>query len=293
METKHTLSDVLKRLVVDIDNMNSFLYSLENVLESKSENVNVTQTKDDGTTYSISVPSFGYLKGKIEDINTRFDTLLSTNADVVGIKSSSGDVRKFGLKKTSQLITELEAIQNATINVPTEFRVKNNWFFESFLNPLLYVNLNIAGVLTDDIDNFVVKRIIINAVNNDDFAAYFDDNYKNRNDISLESLKLDLTENAIDFFEDDNIISVDTAINQYKGSFDVLKILEEENTQTLNQSQTVSVVRRRYKLNTLNYTDVLTGVQNSKILAEGDVLVTTNDSEYIVRSVNKTINKKY
>jgi len=262
METKHTLSDVLKRLVVDIDNMNSFLYSLENVLESKSENVNVTQTKDDGTTYSISVPSFGYLKGKIEDINTRFDTLLSTNADVVGIKSSSGDVRKFELKKTSQLIKELEAIQNATINVPTEFRVKNNWFFESFLNPLLYVNLNIAGVLTDDIDNFVVKRIIINAVNNDDFAAYFDDNYKNRNDISLESLKLDLTENAIDFFEDDNIISVDTAINQYKGSFDVLKILEEENTQTLNQSQTVSVVRRRYKLNTLNYTDVFCWIKD-------------------------------
>ena len=100
METKHTLSDVLKRLVVDIDNMNSFLFSLENVLESKSENVNVTQTKSDGTPYSINVPSFGYLKGKIEDINTRFDTLLSTNDDVIGIKSANGEVRKFELKKT-------------------------------------------------------------------------------------------------------------------------------------------------------------------------------------------------
>ena len=35
-ETKHTLSDVLKRLVVDIDNMNSFLFSLQDILESKS-----------------------------------------------------------------------------------------------------------------------------------------------------------------------------------------------------------------------------------------------------------------
>ena len=71
MEVKHTLSDVLKRLVVDIDNMNSFLYSLQNILESKSENVNVNQTKNDGSIYSINVPSFGYLKGKIEDIDTR------------------------------------------------------------------------------------------------------------------------------------------------------------------------------------------------------------------------------
>ena len=288
METKHTLSDVLKRLVVDIDNMNSFLYSLQNILESKSENINVTQTKDDGTAYSINVPSFGYLKGKIEDINTKFDTLLSTNSDVIGIKSSSGDVRKFELKKTSQLIQELEAIQNTSITVPTEFKVKNNWFFESFLNPLLYVNLNIASVLTDDIDSFVVKRVIINAVNNDDFATYFDTNYKNKNDITLDAVRLDLNTNAIDFFEDDNVIDLETAINQFKGSFDILKILEEESLQTLSQNQTVSVIRRRYKLNTLNYTDVLSGVQNSRILAEGDVLVTVNDSEYIVRSVNKT-----
>jgi len=288
METKHTLSDVLKRLVLDIDNMNSFLFSLENVLESKSENVNVTQTKSDGTPYSINVPSFGYLKGKIEDINTRFDTLLSTNDDVIGIKSSNGEVRKFELKKTSQLLEELENIQNTSFSLPTEFGVKNNWFFESFLNPLLFVNLDIANILTDDIDSFVVKRLIINAVNNDDAAAYYDVNYKGRNDISLTAIKADLDANSIDYFEDDNIVDVDVAINRYKGTFDILRILEEEGAQTLNLGQTVSVIRRRYKLSTLSYTDVISGVKNTRILAEGDILITNNDSEYLVKSVNKT-----
>jgi hypothetical protein len=290
METKHTLSDVLKRLVVDIDNMNGFLFSLQNILESKSENISISQRAEDGSAYSISVPSFGYLKGKIEDINSKFDTLLSTNDDIIGIKSSSGDVRKFELKKTSTLISELESIQNTEFTVPTEFRVKNNWFFESFLNPLLYVSLDISSILTDDIDQFAVKRIIINSVNNDDSASFFDTNYKGKNDISLTALKLDLETNGIDYFEDDNIADVDIAVNRFKGSFDVLRILEEENTQTLTD-QTVSVIRRRYKLNTLNYTDVLSGVQNTKILAEGDVLITSNDSEYIVRSVNKTDNE--
>jgi len=288
MEVKHTLSDVLARLVVDIDNMNSFLFSLENILDSKSENVSVSQTREDGTQYSISVPSFGYLKGKIEDVNSRFDTLLSTNSDVIGIKSSNGEVRKFELKRTSQLIEELENIQNTEITIPTEFRVKNNWFFESFLNPLLYVNLDIAGVLTDDIDRFSVKRIIINSVNNDDSAEFFDTNYKNQNTISLDALILDLNDNAIDYFEDDNLVDLDVAVNRYKGSFDVLRILEEEGNQTLTSGDTVSVIRRRYKLSTLNYTDVLDGVQNTRILAEGDLLITLNDSEYLVISVNKT-----
>jgi hypothetical protein len=288
METKHTLSDVLSRLVVDIDNMNNFLFSLQNILESSSENVTVSQTKVDGTSVNITVPSFGYLKGKIEDINTKFDTLISANGDVIGIKSSNGDVRKFELKKTSQLIKDLEAVQNSTFTVPNSFKVKNNWFFESFLNPLLYVSLDVSSILTDDIDQFVVKRVIVNSVNNDDVATYFDDNYKGKNDLSYSSLISDLNANGIDFFEDDNIVDLDVSVNRYKGSFDIIKILEETGNQTLSTGTTVSTIRRRYKLSTLSYTDVLSGVQNTKVLAEGDVLITANDTEYRIISINST-----
>lgn len=288
MDTKHQLSDVLKRLVTDIDNMNSFVFSLQNMLESQSENVSLNQTKSDGTVSTISVPSFGYLKGKITDLNSKFDTLLSANSDVIGIKSSNGDVRKFELKKTSKLLQELEAVRDSSFQIPTGFKVKNNWFFESFLNPLLYVSLDITNVLTEDIDRFVVKRIIINSANNDDFATFFDTNYKSKNDISLESLKIDLNDNAIDFFEDDTVVELEVPINRYRGSFDVIKILDEDATQTLTTGDTVTVQRRRYKLNSLTYTDALAGNTNTKTLAIGDVLMTANDSEYIIRSINTT-----
>ena len=89
METKHTLSDVLKRLVVDIDNMNGFLFSLQNILESQSENVTVSQTRVDGSAFNITVPSFGYLKGKIEDINTKFDAIRSIIAPFNGFADTS------------------------------------------------------------------------------------------------------------------------------------------------------------------------------------------------------------
>jgi len=213
--TKNTISDLLSRLVVDVDNMNSFLYSLEKMLESQSENISITQKLDDGTTRTINVPSFGYLKGKIDDVNTKFDTLISANDDVIGIKSSNGDVRKFQLKKVSKLIQELEGIKDANVAIPTSFGVKNNWFFESFLNPLLFIGVDVSSVLTDDIDQFNVKRIIINSTD-DDQLAFFDDNYKENNDIDLDNLLSELDNQGIDYFEDDNVISMPTAITDIK-----------------------------------------------------------------------------
>ena len=288
MDTKHTISDLLKRLLVDIDNMNAFLYSLQNILESQSENVTVSQVKQDGSAVNITVPSFGYLKGKIEDINTKFDTLISANSDVIGIKSSNGDIRKFELKKTSALIQDLERVQSSTFTVPNSFKVKNNWFFESFLNPLLYVSVDIAAIITDDIDQFVVKRIIINSANNDDAAAFFDTNYKLKKDVSLSTLKQDLDDNNIDYFEDDTTVDLDVSVNRYQGSFDVIKILDEEGTQTLTGGQTVSTIRRRYKLNSLAYTDILAESENTRTLAVGDVLITSGDSEYRVTTLSTT-----
>ena len=232
-KTKSTLEDLLARLAIDIDNMNSFLFSLNTMLESKSDNVDITQTKNDGSQYSISVPSFGYLKGKIDDLSNNFNTLINTNDDVIGIKSENGDVRKFELQKISQLVTDLENVESTSFDIPNDFRIKNNWFFESFLNPLLFVSIDISSIMTDDIDQFSVKRIIVNSVEDDDLA-YFDDNFKGNNDLAIDDVVSELENSGIDFIEDDNIVNLPTGINRYRGDFDVIRIYEEEIIQTLN-----------------------------------------------------------
>jgi hypothetical protein len=286
--SKNTLSDLLSRLVIDVDNMNAFLYSLQNILESQSENVSISQTLNDGTKTIINVPSFGYMKGKIDALNSQFDTLISANDNVIGIKSSNGDVRKFELKKVSKLIQELEEIKSTSFTLPTTFGIKNNWFFESFLNPLLFVAVDVSTILTDDIDKFSIKRVIVNSIN-DDILQYFDDTYKNVNNIILDDLISDLQERAIDFFEDDNVIEMEPAVNRFKGSFDVTRILDETVPQTITSTgEVVSVARRRYTLNILTYTDILDGTNNTKFLSEGDVVITDNDSEYKVLSVDRT-----
>ena len=282
--TQNSIQDVLKRLAIDIENMNSFLYSLNNVLVSKSDNVDVSQTKEDGSQFTISVPSFGYMKGKIEDINDNFNTLINVNDDVVGIKSENGDVRKFELQNTSRLLSQLENVEGAEFEVPTDFRIKNNWFFESFLNPLLFVSIDISSILTDDINRFSVKRIIINSVLDDDLS-YFDNNYKGVNNLNLEDVISELESEGIDYIEDDNIVDLPIGINRYRGDFDVLRILEEE---IVTPETGATIKRRIYKLNTLQYTDVLAESQGTRVLAVGDRVITPNDSEYEVVSIDVT-----
>jgi hypothetical protein len=286
--TKNSINDTLARLAIDIKNMNAFLYSLQKMLNSKSDNVTISQTLEDGTTEEINVPSYGYLKGLITNVSSQFETLISANDDVIGVKSANGDVRKFELKKVSKIIQELEEVSTTSLTLPTSFGIKNNWFFESFLNPLLFVSIDISSILTDDIDQFDVKRLIINSID-DDELAYFDDNYDGQNDLNLETVRLDLEDQGIDFFEDDNVVPLATSVNRFRGTFDFFSILEEEvETVVDSTGETVNIVRNRYKLNTLTYTDIIDGVKNSKILSEGDVLITDNDSEYEVTSVNKT-----
>lgn len=282
--TQNSIQDVLKRLAIDIENMNSFLYSLNNVLVSKSDNVDISQTREDGSQFTISVPSFGYMKGKIEDINDNFNTLINVNDDVVGIKSENGDVRKFELQNTSRLLSQLENVEGAEFEVPTDFRIKNNWFFESFLNPLLFVSIDISSILTDDINRFSVKRIIINSVLDDDLS-YFDNNYKGVNNLNLEDVISELESEGIDYIEDDNIVDLPIGINRYRGDFDVLRILEEE---IVTPETGATIKRRIYKLNTLQYTDVLAESQGTRVLAVGDRVITPNDSEYEVVSIDVT-----
>ena len=284
--TTNSLQDLLARLAIDIENMNSFLFSLNNMLESKSESVDITQTKNDGSQYVINVPSFGYLKGKIDDLNENFNTLVNTNDSVIGIKSANGDVRKFELQNISSIITDLEDVENSTFNIPTDFRIKNNWFFESFLNPLLFVSVNISAVMSSDISRFAVKRIIVNSINDDDLE-YFDNNYKGINNLTLASTLTDLESNGIDYIEDDNIVDLPVGINRYKGNFDVIRILQEDVVDTTTATPT-TITRRRYKLSSLAYTDILTGSVGSKFLAIGDRLITNDDSEYEITSVNVT-----
>jgi hypothetical protein len=285
MADTSSLSDYLAELGVDVNNMQEFLLKLSVSLSAKSDTVKVTQTLQDGSTKDFQIPSFGYLTTQVQNLDQKFTDLLSGNANQLGIKDASGTLKTFELKDISTVIADLENVSSTGVAVPDSFNYKTNWFFESFLNPLLYINIDTSTITTDtDINRFEVRRLIITSATQTELD-YFDSTYKGKNNLAYSTVTADLANRAIDYFEDGSELTLSPAKNTVRGSFDILDVLESSST-VIVEGQTLTEAIRKYKLNTLKYSGLTTSGTVEKSLVSGDRLISSDNSEYIIDTID-------
>lgn len=283
--TKNTLNDVLADLGVDLTNLDNFLTQMNQVLSTTSSSVTISQVQRDGTTTTVTVPSFGYLAGQINNLSSMFETLLNANSNVIGVVDENGNARKFQLQNVATLVTDLESINQGALTVPTAFAAKPNWFFDQFLNPLLYTGIDVSAYMNDNVDRFEVKRLIINTNNSSTITSYFDTNYLGQNQINLANAQVDLATQGITWVEDDEIVSLPVSINQARGTFDVLQIFENTVPEIVG-GVNINATVKSYKLSTLQYNFIVNATVTTKFLQVNDVLITENGSEYQITSLD-------
>ena len=285
MKSQESVAELLAKLTLLHSNLTEFMNKFAQSLTSYSNYTEVIQQAEDGSTSTIKIPSMGYMGMQVTALNNQIETLVSANDKELILKYTDGSVRSFEMKALSTLIDTLESIKDAQFTIPSEFRVKNNWFFESFLNPLIYVTINIQSFLTDNnVNKFAVKRIIANTISDAD-NSFFDSNIKGRTDIVYEDLLTALDNEGIVYTEDDNIVDLPYAINRYQGSFSVIKITDEDVV-----VDGVTMKQKHYKLDVLTYVDILNGNNSTKLIDIGDVLITSNDTEFRVVSIDRNTN---
>lgn len=289
MASKSTLSDYLAELGVDINNMQEFLNKLSQMLTTSSDTVQIKQTLQNNTQQTFNVPSFAYLKNKIEAIDSKFNSLLTANANSVGVVDENGQVRRFELQDISQVASDLDSVAGKTVINPVNFNYKTNWFFENFLNPLVYIDLPVDDLVTSDIDKFEVKRVIMTSQDIDD-TAYFDSTYKGQNTVNYSELITDLRTRNINHFVDSNEVFLPPSQNKKSGSYNIVEILNTTVTEIVG-GEVLSRTVVKYLLNTLRYNEKSATSQNGLIqrtLAVGDRLITKDNSEYVVETVNSS-----
>jgi hypothetical protein len=285
MADSSSLTDYLAELGVDVNNLQEFLLKLSQILSTKSDSVKLTQTLQDGTTTEFLVPSFGYLSGRVNNIENKFNDLLSGNANQLGVRDADGNLRTFELKDISAVITDLENVSKTGVSVPAAFNYKTNWFFESFLNPLLYVNIDTATLATDpDINRFEATRLIITSKITSDIN-YFDATYKGKNNLVYADVIKDLGNRGISYFEDTAELELPPAKNTVRGTFDVTNITKSEQSEVIG-GQTLTTTILKYTLNTLQYSGITATSTVEKTLKVGDSLITADNTEYQVSSVD-------
>ena len=279
--TKNSFSSLIAQFLRLQKNSLEIINKLSDVTTSTKDSVEIEFLMDDNTSENIQIPSFGYLKTEINRLDQNIKALSGLEDNKANVRNPDGTVAKIYQSKTLK-----DPSSPSSLQVPSTFQARNNWFFESFLNPLLYIEIDVENQIPENSESVYVKRIIANT-QTDTQKQYFDNNIKGRNDLSDDDFIASLASQGIQYFVDEQINSLDLRTIRYTGSFGVLRIFDEEIQTTVNGTTTTNTVRK-YKLNTLRYNDILSNTENSKTLTKGDLLITSGGTKYEITSIDIT-----
>jgi hypothetical protein len=264
--TKNSLSTLMSQFIKLNRNALEIFQRLNEAITSNRESVTVQLFDDNDVLKSIQVPTFGHLLKRITDAENNIKNLTGTGDTDVNVRLADGSYRKIIASKL-----KLPAANITSVASPTTFNTKSNYFFESFIDPLLYVTIDLSGQIPIDTENVIIRRYLLQ-IDNDDKRRYFNKNLKGKSDIALSSFVDGILTQGIQFILDEEILDVPPRAVRYTGSFDVIKI-SDVTKQVLSNGVTTDVRRKTYKLDKLTYTDTTTGYSNTIGLKIGDQLM--------------------
>ena len=219
--TQNSISSLIAQFLRLQKNSLEILNGLNEAAVSTNDTVTIEVLDEQGLPKNANIPSYGYLRGELQRIDNNIKSL-------AGIGDSSSTVRN--PDGTYSQVFKVETLKNpptlSNLPVPNTFYVKDNWFFESFLSPLLYVSVNVTGKIPDSADRINVKRIIANT-DSEVKQTYFDANLKGRNDLSYDQYIKALQDNGIGYFVDEDIVNLPLREIRYVGNFGVLSYYDD------------------------------------------------------------------
>lgn len=273
----YSLTKLLNDLVAMQANSLEIINALSSATTSSSDTVEVkildTSTGATGSLTSVTIPSFGYIKNQIQVLNDTVKNMSGIGNGTSNIRLADGSFRKILVSNLQK-----EASNIARLDKPTSFNKKENWFFESFLNPLLYVSFNLSNQLKYNTENVEVSRYILNL----DTATklnIFNTNFLGKSDIKFSTFSKILADNNIKYFLDKQIVPIEPRTLRYYGDFSVTDVKDETLTITTALGTTAYTKALSVKLDKLTYTDSISDYINTQQLKIGDYLVVNNTNK--------------
>lgn len=278
--TQNSISSLVAQFLRLQKNSIEIINGLNEVATSTNETVQIEMLDEAGLPTNSSIPAYGYLRSQIQRLDSNIQALAGLGENFSTVRNPDGTYSQI---YRSQPLRDPSPLIN--LQVPSTFSTRDNWFFESFLSPLLYVSIDATGQLPDDSDRILIKRIIANT-DTDEKKAYFDANLNGRNDVGEQEFINELIANGITYFVDEDIVPLPLRTIRNKGTFSVISFYDDTVSTTDANGQVVQETRRNYKLNSVQYTDTSTGVTNGRTLNVGDFLLTVDGTKYQISSIN-------
>lgn len=238
-------------------NVMDILTKINTVTSTNEAFVNLQLFDENGSLRNFTLPSVKSLKSDIERLNNNINAIY--NIDSGGALIETSNSNKFRKIITVSLNKEPNNI--GSLGSISTFKTKPNWFFENMLNPMLYVDIDLAS----QVDNFVGKclsrRYIVDFEKDEsgNFSALgtsalnsFNELYRGSSSIVIEDFEnwhrtTPGVLNSNNPNIDEEIFDLEPNSVRYDGVFSVLQIEEDR----LNK-------KLWYYLNTLDYLEIET-----------------------------------
>lgn len=272
----NSLHDVLQELMRTHANSLEILSKFSEAFTSTTESVSVNIVDSEGQTTTYQVPSLGYLQSELKRLESNVKGLAGIDTGSATIRLEDGTYKRIMASEPNK-----EPNRIGTVNIPSRFTRRNNWFFDNFINPMLVVTFDVTNYVNSDVRSVWYRRVIVNT-DTEDKKAIFDQNIKGRNDIEYETLMLFLNGRGINHFVDEDEYRFPPSISQFTGTFDVITILNSDTSGSGNS--------KIYRLNKLTYTDNLNQTVDTEVLKVGDILSTRGGARYRVDELSKVDN---
>ena len=266
MNTNNSLSNTLKKLLEINANSLKIYERINEAITTETKDVPLEILTAEGTTKTVYVPAFGYMKRELERLDTNLKALSGLGKGNTKIKLADGSYQNI---LTSTLKTPANDI--TSLIRPERFSTKSNYFFEDFLNPLLTTKLDVTGQIPNDTERVLIKRIIFDTTS-DVTVEYFKSNFKNTENLDYFTVIRDIVNNNLSYTLDEEVRDLPFRNSQYGGKFDITSI------DTLKKEVVVdgATKKKSVKLITvdkLTYSDNLKDLDDTELLKTGDELM--------------------
>lgn len=270
MPIQSSYPEVANQVVAYNKNVVEILSKINSLSTTQEPSVEVRIFDADGIIKTYNLPSFTYLKSEIERLSNSINSLYNIDSGGALIQTSS--TNKFKKVITVDLNKEPNSIND--IGLVTGFQSKVNWFFESMLNPSLFIELDLRDKIEDDIRKILSRRYIVEFASNPDGTLTtlgqsaldsFNSLYRGISGIDIEEFEnwYRVTAgivNPIDPKYDEEMFDLEPNAVLYDGIFNVIRIEED----ALNR-------KLWYHINTLDY--IINDTGELRQLAIGSELI--------------------
>jgi hypothetical protein len=272
-EINNSLSSITENLIKLQRNNSEILTKLSEVVNSDSDTVTFTiEDISNNNIKTISIPSFGSMKKEIERLDETLKQTLSLNESDASVKLADGTYRtiiKSSLKKSADDLIKVQP--------PINFASKSNWFFESMMNPFLYVGLLFPGQMDPNTERVKMQKFILN-LDSDNKLNIFNEQIKNNPNLSYPDFIDLINNNAIKYTLDDDILELPPVEPRYYGNFSVLRVFEDS-TDILVNGLISKKKSLKYQLDKLNYNDKNSSTFETQQLKVGDSLLVNKNNK--------------